>query len=394
MAEFLQKSLEMRRTAFLLAFDDHLDIKRKSAFHLKIGSDGAGMHYDAGLVVGGAPPVEPPIALGGRKRRGFPKFLASRRLDIVMSVKQQGRGSRGVQPIAVNIGMHVGQTKHFHVLKASRLHEGCDGRSRVFHLLGVKAGKADAGNAHQLLEVGYKIFVIGMSVRKSFFLVHGLIITKDIEYNGMPILPRYFLKIFLPIFLVCLAMFLGVLLMNHFIKIFNMAVMRGISPLWIATCFARLLPFISSLALPMAFLVALLLTLGQLAEGGEIMALRASGFSFMEMTWPFLAVGVMLSGLLFYMNHKASPEGFHSFRNKYAQAAQQLARLDLEPRTFMKLGPWRLYSEKVDKKTGNMEGVYFLRQGRTQEDKGVRINALRGRMNIAKGKAVTLEQIG
>ena len=207
----------------------------------------------------------------------------------------------------------------------------------------------------------------------------------------MPILPRYFLKIFLPIFLVCLAMFLGVLLMNHFIKIFNMAVMRGISPLWIATCFARLLPFISSLALPMAFLVALLLTLGQLAEGGEIMALRASGFSFMEMTWPFLAVGVMLSGLLFYMNHKASPEGFHSFRNKYAQAAQQLARLDLEPRTFMKLGPWRLYSEKVDKKTGNMEGVYFLRQGRTQEDKGVRINALRGRMNIAKGKAVTLE---
>lgn len=207
----------------------------------------------------------------------------------------------------------------------------------------------------------------------------------------MPILPRYFLKVFLPLFFVCLAIFLGVLLMNHFIKIFNMAVMRGISPLWIIICFSRLIPYISSLAVPMAFLVALLLTLGQLAEGGEIMALRASGFSFMDMSWPFLAVSVLLSGFLFFLNHKASPEGFHSFRNKYAQAAQQIMRLDLEPRTFMRLGTWRLYADKVDRDSGNMEGVYFLRQGQTQENKGVRINAQRGRLIIAKGKAVTLE---
>ena len=135
----------------------------------------------------------------------------------------------------------------------------------------------------------------------------------------MPILPRYFLKVFIPIFLACLAMFLGVLLMNHFIKIFNMAVMRGISPLWIAACFARLLPFISSLAVPMAFLVSMLLTLGQLSESGEVMALRASGFSFAEMTWPFFGIGLILSGFLLYLNHKASPEGFHSFRNQYAR---------------------------------------------------------------------------
>src|SRR5271168_2884639 len=103
----------------------------------------------------------------------------------------------------------------------------------------------------------------------------------------MPILPRYFMRLFLPVFALCLAIFSTVLLMNQFLRLFNMAVMKGISPIWIATCFARLLPFISSLAVPMAFVVALLLTFGQLAEGGEIMALRASGFSFFDISWPF-----------------------------------------------------------------------------------------------------------
>src|SRR5438128_816370 len=105
----------------------------------------------------------------------------------------------------------------------------------------------------------------------------------------MPILPRNFLRLFGPTFLLCLTIFTGVLLMNQFLRLFNLAVMKGISPFWIAGCFLRLLPFICSLALPMAFVVALLLTLAQLSDGGEVMALRASGFSFLEMTWPFLA---------------------------------------------------------------------------------------------------------
>jgi len=204
----------------------------------------------------------------------------------------------------------------------------------------------------------------------------------------MPILPRYFLRIFLPVFALCLALLSGVLLMNHFLRIFNMAVMKGISPLWIAGCFTRLLPFVLSLAVPMAFLVALLITLGQLSEGGEITALRASGFSFAEMTWPFLAVALALSGLLLYLNHKASPEGFHSFRNRYDAAAGQLARVEIEPRSLLRLGPWRLFAQKADAPTGRLEGVYLVRQDASG---GIRISARRGRLGLVEGKAAALE---
>jgi lipopolysaccharide export system permease protein len=205
----------------------------------------------------------------------------------------------------------------------------------------------------------------------------------------MPILSRYMLKQFAPTFVMALSVFVGVLLMNHFLRLFNVAIMKGISPFWIAGCFARLLPFIASLALPMSFLVAMLLTLGQLSEQGEITALRASGFSFGEMVWPFLAVGTLLSALLLYVNHKAAPEGFHSFREQYLDAARQLARVDLEAGAFVKLGSWKLYSREVEPETGKLKGVYLVRN--EGGGKTLRINAARGRLSIERGRGVALE---
>jgi lipopolysaccharide export LptBFGC system permease protein LptF len=205
--------------------------------------------------------------------------------------------------------------------------------------------------------------------------------------NPVPILPRYFLRIFLPLFGLSLAVFTGVLMMNHFLRLFNLAVMKGISPLWIGGCFARLLPFILSLAVPMSFVVALLLTFGQLAEGGEIMALRSCGFSFFDMTWPLLVASLLLSGSLLYLNHKASPEGYHSFRNQYAMAVQQVARVDLEPNTFLQMGPWKLYARSVDPDTGRLEGVYFVRI----RGSSVRIEAKRGQLTVERGRGVRLQ---
>lgn len=205
--------------------------------------------------------------------------------------------------------------------------------------------------------------------------------------SPVPILPRYFLRQFLPLFGLCLAVFIGVLMMNQFLRLFTLAVSKGISPLWIAGCFARLLPFICSMAIPMAFAVSLLLLFGQLAEGGEIMALRSCGFSFLEMTWPLLATAILLSGLLVYLNHKASPEGYHAFRNQLALASEEITRVDVEPNTFLQLGPWKLYAREVDPETGELRGVYFVRV----EGGHVRLEAKSGRLVNQPGRGVRLE---
>ena len=203
------------------------------------------------------------------------------------------------------------------------------------------------------------------------------------------ILPRYCLRIFAPVFLLCLGVFTGVLLMHNFLRLFNLALLKGISLFWIVGCFLRLLPYFLSLALPMAFLVAVMVTLGQLCEQGEVMALRSSGFSFLDLTWPFLAFAVVCSAALLLLNHKTAPAGFHSFRKQYAVAAQQVSKVDLQPGSFLRLGPWKLYARKADPDTGRLEGVYLVRAD--SRDAGLRVSARQGLLTIAPGRSLELE---
>ncbi|MBI3564188.1 MAG: LptF/LptG family permease [Elusimicrobia bacterium] len=204
----------------------------------------------------------------------------------------------------------------------------------------------------------------------------------------MPILQRYLLRLFLPTFGAGLALFLGVLLMNQFLRLFTMAVMKGLPFFWILSCFARLLPSFASLAVPMAFLVAAMVTLGSLADSGETTAMRAAGFSYHEIVRPFLWLAVGLSLMLLVVNHKAGPEGFRSFRKRTTEASQKLAQIDIRPRAFTPVGPWRLYARGADRATGALEGVYLVRMGRVDP---VRVSAARGRIGLEPGRGVALE---
>ncbi|HVA67318.1 MAG TPA: LptF/LptG family permease [Elusimicrobiota bacterium] len=205
----------------------------------------------------------------------------------------------------------------------------------------------------------------------------------------MGIMNRYLVRLFAPIFIAALSVFLGILLMNQFLRLFALAMTKGISIFWIASCFTRLLPFLLSLAIPMAYVVALFLVLGQLSENSEILALRACGFSFLETTWPFLATAVALSGALLYLNHKAGPDGFRAFRGQYEKAAAQISRVVLEPGSFASVGPWRLLAKKVDKRTGALRGVYLAQT--EGSNAGLEIRAQTGRLWLDKGRAIHLE---
>lgn len=205
----------------------------------------------------------------------------------------------------------------------------------------------------------------------------------------MPILARYLLAAYLPPFSLCLGVFLAVLLMNYFLRLFNIAVTKGISVGWIFVCFAKLSPYFLSLAVPMAFLVALLLTLGQLSESGEIMALRASGYSFRELLKPYFALALLLTAMLFFTNHWASPMGFHAFRESYADALSRVSRLDFEPRALNQLGDWEIYSDAVEDNGGRLAGVRLIK--RIGGYKRLRIAAPRGSAHLISRKGLRLD---
>lgn len=206
----------------------------------------------------------------------------------------------------------------------------------------------------------------------------------------MSILSRYILRLFLPIFGTCVVLFLGVLIMNQFLRLFSLAMMRGIPAWWIFSCFTCLLPSFAALAVPMSFLVAAMAILGQLADSGEVMALRAAGFSYREITRPLLWLSVALSALLLLVNHKTGPEAFHSFKKRVIEAAQNMVRVELRPRSFTKLGPWHLYARAADAATGRLEGVYLVKPGQIL---AMRVNAEAGTLTTEPGRGIELELV-
>ena len=208
----------------------------------------------------------------------------------------------------------------------------------------------------------------------------------------MSLLSRYLYRTYLPVFAVCLGIFIFVLLMNYFLRLLNLALMKGISLGWIFICFSRLLPYFLSLALPMAFLVALLLTLGQLSESGEIMALRSAGFSFREMLTPYFVLAASLSAALLYVNHKASPEGFHSFKKSYSRAMSSISRVSLEAKTFLALGEWQLYAEQADRRTGRLSGIRLVKWHGAY--RRLRVLAPEGTVEVLPGRGISLRLSG
>jgi lipopolysaccharide export system permease protein len=68
------------------------------------------------------------------------------------------------------------------------------------------------------------------------------------------------------------------------------------------------LAWIVALAVPMAVLIATLMTFGRLSEDNEITAMRASGISFLKIIRPALLFGTMVCILLLYFNNYILPE--------------------------------------------------------------------------------------
>jgi lipopolysaccharide export system permease protein len=88
----------------------------------------------------------------------------------------------------------------------------------------------------------------------------------------------------------------------------------------IARYFLYSVPGMISMALPMATLIAALLSLGNLSRYNEIIAMRASGVSLVTIVSPLLVGGILISGLGFINNEFVMP--IYSSRASYIRKVE------------------------------------------------------------------------
>ncbi len=163
------------------------------------------------------------------------------------------------------------------------------------------------------------------------------------------ILRRHLLTEWIQPTLMTLVLFTFVLLVGNLVKLADLFVNRGVSPLAVLQLFVLLLPSLMSYTVPMAVLTGTLLAFGKLSGDREIIAMRACGVSYPFIAFPVLAAGLLASALLVPMNTTLVPWSHFEARRVGIDIAIRNPTAFLEAGTFIKeFHPYILFVYHVD----------------------------------------------
>jgi len=168
----------------------------------------------------------------------------------------------------------------------------------------------------------------------------------------------YILKEILPIFLIGLMVFTVILLMDKILKLIELVVNRGGSLSHILMLFVFISPSFLTITIPIAVLLATLLTFGRLSSDSEVTAFKASGMSLYQLFVPIsiFALGTFLlaSFLVFY----GLPWGNRGFKATLFLLARSKVDIDIKERIFSDaFSGLVVYVDRVPIQGSRMEGV-------------------------------------
>ena len=151
----------------------------------------------------------------------------------------------------------------------------------------------------------------------------------------MRILTKYILKqLFIP-FIFSLLIIVFVLFTQFLLRAIDRFLGKGLD---LTTIFEYLflnLGWITALAVPMAVLIAALMAFGQFSEDNEIIAMRASGISFLTIVRPALVFGFSIAVSLILFNAFIMPEMNFKARMLSGDIYRKRPDLNIEPGYFM-----------------------------------------------------------
>lgn len=172
------------------------------------------------------------------------------------------------------------------------------------------------------------------------------------------IINRYLMREISTIFLLGLAIFTMVLLMGRMVKLLEMVVSNGV-PLWdVARLIMYLLPSFLVLTIPMALLLAVLLSFGRLSGDNEITVLKACGVSLSDLLPPVLIFASMATAGALYVSVVAVPWGNVRFKEFSLQVARKTSESLMQERVFRDDIPGIvMYVDTIDRTRGTLKGV-------------------------------------
>jgi lipopolysaccharide export system permease protein len=156
-------------------------------------------------------------------------------------------------------------------------------------------------------------------------------------------------------------------LLQQAVRLADLITKQGVSPLTIAPILALALPALVVTILPVCSLMAPAITYSRLATDSELLALRATGYSFYQLLTPILGLGVFMGALTAVFVLAVIPHANFLARQWVFEAVSTSIQLRVRERVFQSPLPGLIvYVERVDENNGRLEGV-LIADNRTPE---------------------------
>jgi lipopolysaccharide export system permease protein len=137
----------------------------------------------------------------------------------------------------------------------------------------------------------------------------------------------------LKIFSIALVAITGLILLAGII---SEAMKNGFGPMQILACIPLLLPSTLPYTLPPTMLFAACIVYGRLSADNEILALKAAGVHIIQVIWPALLLGMVLSGVTMYFFLDLIPSTGSMLRNRVFSDVEELLYTMLRTDGFIK----------------------------------------------------------
>lgn len=165
---------------------------------------------------------------------------------------------------------------------------------------------------------------------------------------------RAYLQLFAGTFFICLFIFL----MQFTWRYVDELIGKGLSTEVLAKFFWYASLTLVPLSLPLAILLAALITFGNFGERLELLSMKAAGISLLRIFQPIFIFVLMLCGGSYYYQNKIGPEATKQMASLVWSMKQKSPELEIPEGTFYNHIPgYNIYVERKNSDTGILYGV-------------------------------------
>jgi len=172
------------------------------------------------------------------------------------------------------------------------------------------------------------------------------------------IIHRYILRNHIAPFLYSAATMMGVLLLQFLMKFADRLVGKGLDIWLIIQLIAYNLSWMLVLVIPMATLVAALMTYGSLSQNNEVTIIKSSGASLYRMMSASIVASIFVAYSLFLFNNEVLPDTNHQAKILMSDITRKKPTLSLEPGFFsQEVANYAILVRKIDEQKNELNQV-------------------------------------